>query len=329
VSLRDAVLNGMSGTVIPVATDRSGTVVNLDTNQLKNLDQFFAALLNLTSQSTSTAAINPESTNVAEKQDSIVVRKALPSIDCTGLSKPEDRAWCANMRTQIANDVIINYVGMVGTVASTVAAGLGTLAAVGVAGAAFPATVLGAVAVGSVIVANSVGAAIQGASTSGTGTSAGTAFKDNITNLISAGKDLVAGPISKFLPNGSSKLVENLNETVVSAVGDKVMDKVEAFINKNTAVVRTCTAAANSGGRGSFAQRYDFGTPGKLVLSYNAFTIPDQFQVFDARGQVASTGGLVSGTSSLSFSTTSSWVTVKVNAPTENTAWNYTLNCGN
>ena len=39
--------------------------------------------------------------------------------------------------------------------------------------------------------------------------------------------------------------------------------------------------------------------------------------VFDASGQGANTGGLVSGSSILNFTTTSSWVTVKVNAPTK------------
>jgi hypothetical protein len=69
---------------------------------------------------------------------------------------------------------------------------------------------------------------------------------------------------------------------------------------------------------------------GRFVFDYEAFTIPDQFQVIYEGNTLFDTHGPVSGNASVTipFSGTSSEVTVKVTGNTDpNTQWSYTVHC--
>jgi hypothetical protein len=343
--LRGAIVQAQSGTPYELSTSSDTSKLYIDTQQLEIFDQYVMAMLQTTARSPATAAAIVRANYSAPTGALSDLRTAQAaglsiqlaptagfasgSLDCSGLADQADRAWCANMRTQIANDIIINYAGMVGVVGGTAAAALGALAAIGVAGVAFPAAVIGTVALGTVVVANMVAGAVQGASAYGTGTSQGTNVRDNITNLVNAARGYVTGSIAKALPNGGSDLIKAINKTVTKIVAPALFTAYDKLVDKYTKLVSGCSAQAVSGGQGSFANRYDFGSARALRLSYDAFTVPDQFSVFDGSGSLGGTGGLVSGTGTLSFTTTGRFVTVKVNAPTSGTAWNYSIFCAN
>lgn len=89
-----------------------------------------------------------------------------------------------------------------------------------------------------------------------------------------------------------------------------------------------CNTATNSGGAGVTTTNHSLGaTRGTFTFSYDAFSVPDRFQVV-YEGQTLLDTGSVSGsaTRTLSFSGSSSVVTVTVTGPS-GTAWNYTVSC--
>jgi hypothetical protein len=331
-TLRDAVIQVQSGNAVEISAPGATQKYVIDSQQLEIFDQYITALLNITAAQPAPVATDQGRpvllANISGTR-LLASTSAINSLDCSGLAQQDDRAWCANMRTQIANDYIINYAGMVGTVGGATAAALAALAAIGVAGTAFPAAIIGAVALGAVVVANGVAGTVQGASAYGTGTSKGTDVRQNIKNLTDAARDFTLGQIVKLFPNGGSELITEVYGTLTSLAIDKYGDRVDALVKNATNVITNCTAQASSGGQGSFARRYDFGAGKNLVLQYNAYNIPDQFSVFDATGEIAGTGGLVSGSGQLSLTSTGQFVTVKVTAPNTGTAWDYSISCAN
>jgi hypothetical protein len=90
-----------------------------------------------------------------------------------------------------------------------------------------------------------------------------------------------------------------------------------------------CNAQTSSGGQGTFtfAQFIGFGQ-GAVTFSYQAFTIPDQFIVRTNVGERFNTGGLVSGSQTVSIPINNEpLVFVSVAAPQSGTAWNFSLGC--
>lgn len=320
--LKSAIQSAQAG--VPVSIAAAGAaVIPIDTAQLQQFDQYVAAMLAQSAK----APIAPSAVKLSVTADGKKSMLAIPTLNCAGLVDQSDRAWCANMQTQIANDLIINYAGMVGSVGGALAGSLAALAAIGVAGVAFPASVIGAVALATVVAANGIAGGVQGASAYGTGTSQGTNVRDNIENLVDAARDLALAQLSRLLPNGGSELMKQLNEALTALVADQLLKNVDQTVQNNTSAVPSCTAQASSGGQGNFAKRYDFGAARGLTLTYQAYTVPDQFSVFDAAGSLGGTGGLVSGGGVVSVTSTSRYVTVKVNAPNAGTAWDYVIAC--
>ncbi|MCW3054919.1 MAG: hypothetical protein JWN14_4089, partial [Chthonomonadales bacterium] len=90
-----------------------------------------------------------------------------------------------------------------------------------------------------------------------------------------------------------------------------------------------CTVEENSGGQGIFTQTYDLGMNcGSFDFRYQAFSIPDQFQVFYEGKTMLDTGSVSGGTTvPILFGGTTNQVIVVVTASLEGTQWNYTVGC--
>jgi hypothetical protein len=92
--------------------------------------------------------------------------------------------------------------------------------------------------------------------------------------------------------------------------------------------IAPCNTQTTSGGAGVTTNTHQLGaTSGTFTFRYDAFSIPDRFQIV-YEGQTLLDTGNVSGaaTRTVSFSGSSSTVTVTVTGPS-GTAWNYTVSC--
>ena len=90
-----------------------------------------------------------------------------------------------------------------------------------------------------------------------------------------------------------------------------------------------CSATTTSGGAGVTTNVHELGrTSGTFVFNWDAFAIPDKFDV-SYQGTLLFSTGFVSltGTKTLSYSGTSTKVTVVVTGSAPATAWNYVVNC--
>ena len=97
-----------------------------------------------------------------------------------------------------------------------------------------------------------------------------------------------------------------------------------------TQALGACQTNASSGGQGAFTHVYDMGQEsGTFELSYNMYSIPDRLEVKGSDGtSLFSTGGLVSGTDTVQVSFSGGrMVYVIVTAPTDGTAWDYSIGC--
>ena len=92
-----------------------------------------------------------------------------------------------------------------------------------------------------------------------------------------------------------------------------------------------CSTAVGSGGEGTFTFAHYVGIgPGTVDFSYDAYSIPDAFDLIGPGGRLFSTGGLVSGSSTEAvtvFEDGPATVFVSVSAPNDGTAWEYALGC--
>lgn len=93
--------------------------------------------------------------------------------------------------------------------------------------------------------------------------------------------------------------------------------------------VGRCEEQENSGEEGIFTNIYDLRSPGKFKFTYDAYRIPDRFQVFSENDLLFDTGGPVSGgqTVELTLSCLSTIIRVVVTAEEDGTAWEYTVGC--
>ena len=87
-----------------------------------------------------------------------------------------------------------------------------------------------------------------------------------------------------------------------------------------------------SGGQGTIQREFGLGsTPGIFRVKYEMYTVPDRLDVIYRGTTVASTGGLVSGSNTLSFNyvpvANDYTVTILVTAPHSGTAWDYAAYC--
>lgn len=91
-----------------------------------------------------------------------------------------------------------------------------------------------------------------------------------------------------------------------------------------------CSVATKSGGQGVTTTVHAMGrTSGTFTFSYNAFSIPDQFDVSYEGKIIYTTGAPVSGsnTVSITYAGASTNITVVVTGPQSGTQWEYTVNC--
>jgi hypothetical protein len=96
-----------------------------------------------------------------------------------------------------------------------------------------------------------------------------------------------------------------------------------------TAVAAACGAATNSGGAGVTTTVHDVGKKqGTFTFAWDAYSIPDQFQV-SYEGKIILDTGSVSGAGSrnLSINGSSTTITVTVTGSTSGTSWTYTVGC--
>ena len=91
-----------------------------------------------------------------------------------------------------------------------------------------------------------------------------------------------------------------------------------------------CGTGVGSGGAGITRKRHSLGLiPGTVTATYEMYGVPDQMDIFLDGVLVATTGGPVSGSGTLSFvydATGQTFCTVVVTGPS-GTAWNYTISC--
>lgn len=90
-----------------------------------------------------------------------------------------------------------------------------------------------------------------------------------------------------------------------------------------------CNTATNSGGEGVTTTVHQLGqSSGTFAFTYQAYTVPDQFDVIYQGQVIYSTNQPVSGgaTVPITYSGTSTEVTVVVTGPV-GTAWDYVVNC--
>jgi hypothetical protein len=90
-----------------------------------------------------------------------------------------------------------------------------------------------------------------------------------------------------------------------------------------------CSATTTSGGAGVTTNVHEMGrTSGSFVFNWDALAIPDKFDV-SYQGVLLFSTGFVSftGTHTITYSGTSTKVTVVVTGSAPGTAWNYVVNC--
>jgi hypothetical protein len=95
-----------------------------------------------------------------------------------------------------------------------------------------------------------------------------------------------------------------------------------------TIPVQSCNVQTVSGGAGTTTTTHQLGqTSGSFRFSYQAFSVPDRFQVIYEGNTLLDTGSVSGGSTKLvAFSGAATTVTVIVTGP-PGTSWNYTVNC--
>ena len=97
-----------------------------------------------------------------------------------------------------------------------------------------------------------------------------------------------------------------------------------------TVIAQPCNNSTNSGGPGVTETFHELGkTGGSFQFSYDAFSVPDQFDIFYQGNRIFTTGGPVSGANTVNVTYgpgTDTKIMVRVTGPS-GTAWTYTVFC--
>lgn len=158
--------------------------------------------------------------------------------------------------------------------------------------------------------------------------------------------DYVAGSGQICFANGESEKfipIEIIGDTieenqfeqfsvVVSNNNRGVLVKPIGVITIEDDDAEPCGVATPSGGNGVTETAHALGSnSGVVTVSYNMFSQPDQMDIFYEGNLVATTGGFVSGSGTLSFyyagPPRAGTCMIRMTGSGEGTAWNYTLNC--
>ncbi|MEJ5964223.1 hypothetical protein [Pedobacter immunditicola] len=113
----------------------------------------------------------------------------------------------------------------------------------------------------------------------------------------------------------------------------QLIDCSTANVNTTHGNMVNCDAKVQSGGQGNTRTQHTLGAKsGKVALEYDTKSIPDEINVFYDGQLVLSTNGLVSSFGQLAWEYKAEpgkpdYFVVEVSAPTEDTAWEYIVNC--
>lgn len=94
--------------------------------------------------------------------------------------------------------------------------------------------------------------------------------------------------------------------------------------------VSPCNVGTVSGGAGTTTTVHGLGrASGTFIFSWNAYSVPDKFEVFYQGAVIFTTGGFVSGSGSkaITYAGTDTKVTVVVTGSSTGTVWDYIVNC--
>jgi len=97
-----------------------------------------------------------------------------------------------------------------------------------------------------------------------------------------------------------------------------------------TGPAQPCNVGTVSGGAGVTTTVHELGrASGTFVFSYDALSIPDQFEIRYQGATIYTTGGFVSGTGSksINYSGSDTKITVTVTGSSSATVWSYVVNC--
>jgi hypothetical protein len=101
--------------------------------------------------------------------------------------------------------------------------------------------------------------------------------------------------------------------------------------NADVSDIGACSASQGSGGQGAFTYAHFLGEgPGSVTLFVDAYSIPDAFTVSGPGGLSYTTGGLISGSRTITLTTSQLGpitAFVSVSAPEDGTSWEYSIGC--
>lgn len=161
---------------------------------------------------------------------------------------------------------------------------------------------------------------------------------DGLRQAVEGGRPSIRGRSPGLVPQGSNE------EAAADRSGEKDKDKKDEAPSPGgipeltptptpepTPGAQRCNEVSNSGGAGVTTTVHELGaTSGTFVFDYDAFSIPDRFDITYDGAVIFTTGGFVSGSNSVPVrfgpgrSTT---ITVTVTGSTAGTAWTYTVRC--
>jgi len=160
----------------------------------------------------------------------------------------------------------------------------------------------------------------------GSASLAGTIDGTNTLTIVGTAKDGTAIALTGTVQNGK---IPNGHWTTTPGAATSRAGGGSGDWSADQKPLGQCMEQQNSGNQGIFTNTYDIGrTCGTLPFSYDAFFIPDQFQIFYEGDILVDTGSVSGGQAlSLRYTGSTSLVTVVVTAALEGTAWTYTVGC--
>ncbi len=135
---------------------------------------------------------------------------------------------------------------------------------------------------------------------------------------------LTGAPLGGGLP-----ITINGNITGMSLTGTMSGRLGNGTVSGSLQQLGQCAALQQSGGQGTFSYAFDAGaTTGQIAFYREAYNIPDGFRVISGSNTLYDTGGLVSGSETVTLALNGSrTLFVTVNAPTSGTAWQLSVGC--
>lgn len=137
------------------------------------------------------------------------------------------------------------------------------------------------------------------------------------------------GTLAAESDDGSVAIDGSIDDSTGELTGTYRYDTDNGSVTGSAEELGACSINRGSGGQGTFSYAHYVGQgTGAVSFCYDAYSIPDQFTVSTRNGVKYTTGGLVSGSKTVSISIDDEPVVfVNISAPRSSTAWEYTLGC--